>query len=77
MNQYFENDVCDRLAEAGVLAGNNDVKIEVDGLGITVRKRIIMRDRRKDFSKRVSFLDLSEAKFNVLLLAVKEAIDAQ
>jgi hypothetical protein len=75
MNKYFENEVCDRLCEAAILAGNNGVTITVDGLGFIVSRPVIKRpNAKKDFVERVGFLDISEAKFNVLLPVVEKAL---
>lgn len=70
-NKYFDNEVCDRLAEAGTFAGNNGMKITLDGLGITVERSKKETPQLK-VRRRMGYLDLSEARTNVLLELCKE-----
>ena len=69
MNKYYENTVCDRLAEAVEHAAKKrgvNIKLEVAPLGISIR----MRRDIYSMNNTVSYLDLSEAKINVLPLHI-------
>ena len=70
MSRYFEDVVLDRLCDAAVLAGNNNIILRVTGIGINVERSAPNQIWRKT----VSFLDLSEAKFNILRHTVEEAM---
>ena len=70
-NKYFDNEVCDRLAEAGTFAGNHGMKITLDGLGITV-ERPKKHAPQLIVKRRVGYLDFSESRINVLLELCKE-----
>lgn len=63
--KYFDNEILDRLCEAAILANKLDVQIYVDATGFTIR-------RGNNREIRISFLEFSEAKINVLLPWIEE-----
>lgn len=66
MNRYYDNDVCNRLCEAAIAAGNNQIELRLDGLGVVVHA--------KDIKYRISYIDISDAKVNVILLKINDIL---
>ena len=64
------NPICDRLREAATLGGEHDIELSLDSLGVVVRRRWVLRT----WTRRVDYLDIAEARYNVLRQAVEEAI---
>lgn len=63
-NKYFDNEVTDRLCEASIEASCWGVNLRLNGLGVEVEKNGVCHT--------VGYLDISEAKVNVLLFMVKK-----
>jgi len=71
-NKCFEDDVCNRLCEAAILANNYiGIRLELNGLGVVVKRTW----KGRCWEHTVGYLDIATANCNILVQIVHEALE--